>query len=156
MIDTQIWIYSKKKPIRTKFESETDYLKTMELHQKAEKFLKSFTGEVIIYFSIQQIGELFHTLAFRGVKIPVNEANEFINILINSDNIIVIPYSTDDLIKAMILSARSKIHIWDYLCVIPLINHISKIYTVDSHFKDKTFIDLGISIENPLEVWQTL
>jgi len=156
MIDTQIWIYSKKIPTKERFESEVLFDKTMKLHLKAMNFFQKLPSETIFYFSSQQIGELFHSLAFRGLKIPLEDTKKFIFNLIKSDNVKIIPYSKLDLEKAINLSTRSNIHVWDYLCVIPLISHVSKIYTIDEHFKDKTFSEFGISIKNPLTNWETI
>ena len=156
MIDTQIWVYSKKIPKKDKFESEVLFDKAMKAHLKALDFFNGLSEDTNIYFSYQQVGELFHSLAFRGSKVPLKATKEFILDLIKSDNIKIIQYSNRDLEKAISLSSRSNIHIWDYLCVIPLIAYISKIFTTDEHFKDKTFSDFGVSIENPLYDWQQI
>ncbi|MHA1358126.1 MAG: hypothetical protein ACTSRC_08450 [Candidatus Helarchaeota archaeon] len=156
MIDTQIWIFSKKVPTKVKYDSDSDFQDAFKLHKKATQFFQNLPNDTIIYLSIQQIGELFHTLSFRGFKMALAQTKEFINDLINSKHIKIVPYSLKDFKRAIELSVRSRIHIWDYLCVIPLIEHISKVYTTDAHFKNETFSELGLSIENPLDTWQNL
>ena len=156
MIDTQIWIFSKKAPKKVKFDSDEDFDKAMILHEKALEFFSKLPEDSILYFSTQEIGELFHSLSFRGSKVPLKDTKGFIHDLINSDNVKIIPYVISDLKRALDLSTRSNIHIWDYLCVIPLIGHVSKVFTTDMHFKDKSFSEFDISIENPLGTWQNI
>jgi len=96
MIDTQVWVYSKKAPQKEKFDSELDFKNALELHERATNFFRNISKDSIIYFSTQQIGELFHSLAFRGLKLPIGEVKTFINILINSKKVKLIPYSYDD------------------------------------------------------------
>ena len=59
-------------------------------------------------------------------------------------------------IEAIQLSMKSGIHIWDYICVLPLYNHVEILYSCDEHFKHKSFKSLGPKIENPLDIWITL
>ncbi|MHA1383385.1 MAG: hypothetical protein ACTSR3_06485 [Candidatus Helarchaeota archaeon] len=156
MIDTQIWIYSKKIPKKELYQSKKEFQKALESHGKAKTFFKNLPKKTIIFFTIHQLGELYHSLSFRGLKIPYEQTKKFIEQLFNSKNIKIIPYSINDIKKAIELSAIAKIHIWDFLCVLPLKNHISMIYTNDIHFKDKIFRDLGFQSENPLDIWQKL
>lgn len=154
MVDTQIWVFRKKIPLQEKYDNSVDYQNALKLHQKAIEFFDNLLKKTIIYFTTHQIGELFHVFAFRGLRIPLDETFQFIYDLMHSKNTRVIPITDDDLTRAINLSAKSNIHIWDYLCIIPLTNYVSKIYTTDSHFKDESFIQFGIDIENPLNSWE--
>jgi len=156
MIDTQIWIYSKKIPKKELYDSENDFENALELHNKAVEFFSNLPEKTIIFFSIHQLGELYHALSFRGRKIPHEKTKKFLDQLFNSKNVKIIPYTENDLKKGMELSSITKIHVWDFLCVLPLVNSISILYSNDIHFNDKIFRNLGLKIKNPLSVWQKL
>ncbi|RLE63265.1 MAG: hypothetical protein DRJ38_08005, partial [Thermoprotei archaeon] len=52
-------------------------------------------------------------------------------------------------------SIESGIHVWDYLCFIPVKDYIDTVFTCDKHF-----ITIGkkykVKILNPLDTWITL
>jgi len=156
MVDTQIWIFSKKIPKKDKYNSEFDFQKALKLHKKAKKFFQNLPEKTIIYISTHQLGELYHSLSFGGAKIPFEQSKNFILELCRSKNVEIIPYTEQDIKTALKLSTESKIHIWDYLCVLPLLEHLKLIYSNDIHLKDKTFSNLGLKIENPVEIWQKI
>lgn len=156
MIDTQLWVYRKKIPVKNKYQNSLDFQNAMKLHQNAVKFFKNLPNDTLIYLTLHQIGELFHAFAFRGLRTPINQTRQFIHDLMNSKSARVLPISDKDLREAIDLSAKSNIHLWDYLCVIPLKSYISTIYTTDIHFRDESFRQFDIPIENPLSSWEDL
>ncbi len=55
--------------------------------------------------------------------------------------------------EALRLSSISGIHIWDYLCIIPLKDMVDVAYTNDKHLLHPTIRSLVPSIENPVGKW---
>ncbi len=58
--------------------------------------------------------------------------------------------------EALKLSNLSGIHIWDYLCIIPLKGIIDAAYTNDKHFLHPTIKNLLPKIDNPVGKWITI
>ena len=58
--------------------------------------------------------------------------------------------------EALRLSSLSGIHIWDYLCIIPLKELIDIAYTNDKHFLHPTIKSLIPRVENPIGKWITI
>lgn len=154
-IDTQLWVYSKKKPARAHFPDQERYDKALKAHEEALMFFKGLLEKpVVIYTTTHQICELYHALSFRGYRIPAIKSSEFIEKLTESDNVNVFDISWPDFVEALNRSKKSQIHIWDYLCVVPIKDDIKIAYTNDQHFKDETFNNLGFAIINPLSTWE--
>lgn len=154
-IDTQLWIYSKKKPILKNFQDQTSFNNALKSHTEAKKFFNEIRKKQCpIYLSSHQISELYHALSFRGFKIPRNESIAFIKNLKINKKINIIEINWKHIVSALQQSNRSAIHIWDYLCVLPLESKIDVCYTNDKHFQDKTFQELQFRIENPLSIWE--
>lgn len=100
-----------------------------------------------------QISEIFQVLGFRGLKIPLRNVERFCQKLIKSDFLSLYNISVEHINKALNLSIKSGIHIWDYLCIIPFYKEIAVIYSCDEHFNHESFKSLGPPIENPLNEW---
>lgn len=152
-VDTEIWSFAQKTPVKEKFKSKLEYEIFLRAHMEAKKFLKKVLSEETIYMSLHQVVEIFHVLGFRGFKLPVNFVIEYVNALILSERVVKIPITASHIQEALKLSRESGIHIWDFLCITPIKEYIDRIYTVDRHFLHKTFQKLGIKIENPLKIW---
>ncbi len=152
-VDTEIWSFAQKVPAKEKFMDKLKYEKFLKAHIEAKSFLKKVLSEEIIYMSLHQVAEIFHVLGFRGFKLPIDFVTEYVNALILSERVIKIPVTINHFQEALKLSKESGIHIWDFLCIIPIKEYIDRIYTVDKHFLHKTFQKLGIKIENPLKIW---
>ncbi len=155
-IDTEIWSFSQKFPKESRFSNKNDYHRSLTLHKKADKFLREQIKNNHIKMTYHQISEIFHVLGFRGQKMPLNWLNSFISKLLSSKFIKFFKISKKHVKEALKLSVESKIHIWDYLCVIPLIDNIDILYSCDKHFIDPTFQKLDAKILNPLDEWITL
>jgi len=76
--------------------------------------------------------------------------------ILKSERIIKVPIEHEHVCLAARLSAESGIHIWDFLCIVPIIDYIDIAYTIDPHFQHKVFKKLGIKMENPLGKWLTI
>jgi len=152
-VDTEIWSFAQKMPVKGKFKNKSEYEKFLNIHVKAKSFLKKALNEDIIYMSLHQMAEIFHVLAFRGLKLPLNFVVEYVNALLFSERVVKVPVTTSHIQEAFKLSNNSGIHIWDFLCIIPIKDYLDRIYTVDKHFLHETFQKLGIKIENPLKFW---
>ncbi len=58
--------------------------------------------------------------------------------------------------EALRLSSLSGIHIWDFLCIIPLKGLMDIAYTNDRHFHHPTIKSLIPKVENPIGKWITV
>lgn len=152
-IDTEIWIFAQKIPDLSKFQDKSEYSKALRLHEKASKFLNEKIYKSDIYMTNHQLCEIFHALAFRGMKLPRDFVSKYCNQLLSSEFMHWYQVLDSHIKQAIEFSIKSGIHIWDYICVLPLYNDVQVIYSCDEHFKHKTFQSLGPSIKNPLEEW---
>ena len=152
-IDTQLWVYAFKKPQRGRFTNREEYNKALQMHSKANKFIHDSLLEHTIYFTTHQLAEIFHALAFRGVRIDRGEALRIIEKLMKSSKTVIIEVKKKHYREALRLSSLSGIHIWDYLCILPLKGVIDIAYTNDQHFLHPTIRNLVPEINNPLEEW---
>jgi predicted nucleic acid-binding protein len=155
-IDTEIWTYSFKTPSKDNYPDETTFQADLSMHERALLFFKTLAGTVNYYLTTHQVCELYHVLRFRGAKMEPNQAKKIVQSISNSKNATIINVTAEHVTKSIELSVKSNIHVWDYICVVPLIGQIVKMYTTDQHFNHATFQDLGVEIENPLGTWESL
>jgi len=155
-IDTEIWIFAQKIPDRSNFQDTSEYDNDLDLHQKSSEFLKQKIIESEISMTNHQLCEIFHALAFRGKKASKTIASKYCNQLLSSKFMHWYQVFDKHVKEAVELSMKSGIHIWDYICVLPLYNDVEILYSCDEHFKHKSFKSLGPKIENPLNIWITL
>ncbi len=155
-IDTEIWIFAQKIPDRSNFQDTSEYDNALDLHLKSNEFLKHKIIENEISMTNHQICEIFHALAFRGKKAPISMASRYCNHLLSSKFMHWYQIFDKHVKEAIELSMKSGIHIWDYICVLPLYNDVEILYSCDEHFKHKSFKSLGPKIENPLDIWITV
>ncbi len=90
-VDTEIWVLAKKKPVREKFKSKSDYEKALKIHKGCREFFEKEFDNLRIYMTLHQVAEIFHVLAFRGHKIPLDEAFAIADGLMKDDSIIKVP-----------------------------------------------------------------
>ena len=154
MIDTEIWSIAKKRPDRKNFASREEFIKAMNMHRKAREFFINIFPELKVYMSIHQLAEIYHVLAFRGTRVPRNLVENIVKSIIEDNNIVKVPITLRHIEIAVKESVENNIHIWDYLCFIPIKDFIDIIYTCDKHF-----IKIGekykVRIVNPLDNWIT-
>ncbi|TFF63830.1 MAG: hypothetical protein EU521_00090 [Promethearchaeota archaeon] len=155
-IDTEIWIFAQKLPDLSKFQEKSEYNKAVKLHERSSKFLRQQINENEIYMTNHQLCEIFHALAFRGMKLPKDFVSKYCNQLLTSEFIHWHQVLELHIKQAIGYSEKSGIHVWDYICVLPLCNDVEIIYSCDDHFKHETFKSLGPKIENPIGEWITL
>jgi len=74
--------------------------------------------------------------------------------LINHKSVEFKTTSKETISRAFELSASSRIHIWDYLVVLPFENDINRIITMDPHFNHPTLSSIA-RIENPINIWKS-
>jgi len=151
-VDTEIWVLAKKKPVREKFRSQSDYERALKIHEGCRRFFEKDFENLRIYMTLHQVAEIFHVLAFRGYKIPLNEAFAIVDSLMKDDSIIKVPILAEHVIESLIASKETDIHIWDFLCFVPLKNYVEIIYSLDRHFLEigKRY---GIKVVNPAQEW---
>jgi predicted nucleic acid-binding protein len=155
-IDTEIWIFAQKIPDRSNFQEASEYENALDLHQNPSECLKQSIIDREISMTNHQLCEIFHALAFRGKKAPPSMASRYCNQLLSSKFMHWYQIFDRHVEKAVELSTNSGIHIWDYICVLPLKNDVEILYSCDVHFKHKSFKSLGPKIENPLNIWITI
>ena len=155
-IDTELWIFSRKVPDPSKFMDSSKYEKMKEIHNLSNSFFSERLQKDEILMTHHQLCEIYHALAFRGLKIPKKDAIEFCNKLIDRSFITLYNNSIEDIKRSFELSTESGIHIWDYLCILPLYKDVDLLYSCDKHFQHSTFRSLGVIIENPLNEWLIL
>jgi len=152
-IDTEIWSFAQKKPDKKKFGE--GYEKALEMHKKSKGFLLQKVDEEIL-MSYHQILEIYHILSFRGLKIPKDFALEYVNGILGAENILKREATPEHCRAAIEASARSGIHVWDFLCILPVVEEVDAIYTCDRHFLNDEFKRLAAEVINPLGEWITL
>ena len=81
MVDTEIWAISKKKPDERKLTSREKFIKALKMHQKAKLFFRNTFPKLKVYMSLHQLAEIYHVLAFRGIKIPREDVESIIEAL---------------------------------------------------------------------------
>ena len=155
-IDTEIWVFAQKRPDPSKYPNKAEFEKWSQYHKLTKEFLIQKSEEYEISMTSHQFGEIYHALAFRGMKLPKEFVNKFCLQMLHNKFMRWYQISLDHVKKAMTLSTQSGIHIWDYLCVLPLYNDVEVLYTCDTHYKDASFQSLGPSIENPIGEWLVL
>ena len=155
MVDTEIWSIAKKKPDEKKYASREEFTKALKMHERARDFFTSVFPKLKVYMSIHQLAEIYHVLAFRGARIPKSYAENIVRAIIEDDNIIKATITLGHIEEAIKESIESGIHVWDYLCFIPVKDYIDTVFTCDKHF-----ITIGkkykVKILNPLDTWITL
>ena len=78
-VDTEIWSFAQKMPVKEKFRNKLEYERFLKVHMKAKSFLKKVLRKEIIYMSLHQVAEIFHVLSFRGFKLPMDFVVEYVN-----------------------------------------------------------------------------
>ena len=150
-IDTELWSFALKTP-----ENAPDLERALGRHEIANEFLKKKLASDQIYITTHQLTEIFHALSFRGAKLDRNFTRAYIENLMKLQNVIVVNTTSVHFKKAMVLSCISGVHVWDFLCVIPVINHVETLFTCDSHFQNKIFETFKKPIQNPVDFWLEL
>ncbi len=155
-IDTQLWVYAFKKPQKEGFIDDEEYREALRIHDKATRFLQDALLNHVVYITTHQLAEMYHALAFRGVKMDSREAFNIIDKIMKSSKTVIVEVKKKHYREALRLSSISGIHIWDYLCILPLKDSIDIAYTNDKHFLHPTIKNLVPKIENPVGKWITI
>lgn len=155
-IDTQLWVFAQKKPSKEKFTENNLYEEFLSLHEKSKIFLSEKIRSEEIAITIHQLGEIYHSLAFRGDKLSRAFCVNYCEQLIDAQFLHWYPLTFDHIRQCLKLSSENGIHVWDYICVVPLIHDIDEIFSCDIHFQDESFRKFTKSIINPLDRWMTL
>lgn len=155
-VDTQLWVYAFKKPSREKFANRDEYEEALRAHNIASKLIRDSLINHVIYLTSHQLAEIFHVLAFRGVRMNRKEALSITEKIMGSSRTVLVDVRKKHYREALKLSSLSGIHIWDYLCIVPLKGMIDLAYTNDSHFLHPTIKSLVPRIDNPIGRWITV
>jgi len=151
-VDTQLWSIAKKKPERKRFKTPEDFERALEAHLKARRFFAEVFPSLRVYMSLHQVAEIFHVLAFRGSRVPPEEAAKIIYGILDDSRIVKVPLTAQTLREAVRESVETGIHIWDFTCLLPVRNLVNIIYSADQHFKT-IGKKHGIKVENPIGYW---
>lgn len=152
-IDTQVWVFAKKEPTIDKFPDKDAFEEYKRFHQICQAFLLKSIQEEDIWLTRHQIIEIYHSLSFRGTKIPRDQTRSFLQNLENHSNVKIVSLQSTDYTNALKESEISGIHAWDYLCVLPLARKIHQIVSCDTHFQHDSLRLEGTSLVNPLGKW---
>jgi len=152
LVDTELWSIAKKEPAKEMFSSKEEFEKAMKMHSRAREFFSNEFPGLRVYISNHQLAEIFHVLAFRGLRIPFEEAYSIVTGIIEDASIVKVPLTMEHVMKALKESLDTGIHIWDFLCFLPVREFVDTIYSADSHFKliGKRH---GVKVINPLDHW---
>ena len=152
-IDTQIWVFAQKKPLKSNFATENEYKEAIRIHESSSEFLADQIEINQIAITYHQISEIYHAFAFRGQKIPVKFTEEYCLNLMEAEFCKLYLLRKEHFRDAISKSVKSGIHIWDYLCILPLLSDIEIIYSCDKHFQSNDFKKFLPKIENPIGKW---
>ena len=152
-IDTQIWVYAFKKPSKERIGDDTLYHRARGMHERARKLVYESLLENTVYITTHQLAEIFHALAFRGVRMDARKALDIIEKLARSSKTVIVDVRRKHYREALRQSSMTGIHVWDYLCIIPLKGLIDIAYSNDKHFLHPSIRSLVPRIENPIGEW---
>ncbi|UNQ73567.1 PIN domain-containing protein [Infirmifilum sp. NZ] len=152
MIDTELWSLAKKKPSAEKFKSRGEFEKFLMMHEKAKHFFREEVPDFKVYMSLHQLAEIYHVLAYRGIRIPPNEALELVHALLEDPNVVKVPTTAEHLREAVEMSTKTGIHLWDFLCFLPVRPFVEKVYSADKHFLTIGKL-YGVEVINPIAEW---
>jgi len=142
LIDTNIWHFALVKPIEELF---------VEAHNLASTFLSSilFDPNLRIALSCYQVSEILEVL--RRSKLSVDSRLKLLEDF-EKGKFFIKPLDFPAVISAVRDSAKSNIHIYDYLVAYPLRGIVNRIYSADEHFKHPHFHRIA-EVNNPLSPW---
>lgn len=152
-IDTQLWVYAFKKPRKEYFNNSNEYEEALHFHKVSSKLIHNALLEHTIYTTTHQLAEIYHVLAFRGIKMNTKDALNIIESISRSSRVVLVEVKRKHYIEALRISSMSGIHVWDYLCLLPLKDLVEVAYTNDKHFLHPTLRNLVRIVENPLGKW---
>jgi len=142
LIDTNIWHFALVRPIEEPF---------VEVHHLASTFLYSTLSDpnLRIALSCYQVGEILEVL--RRSKLSVDSRLKLLEDF-EKGKFFVKSLDFSTVISAVRDSAKSNIHVYDYLVVYPLRGIVNRIYSADEHFNHPHFHRIG-EVNNPLSPW---
>jgi len=152
MVDTQLWVLAKKKPHPQRFPSVESYEEALKAHELARRFFTEEFARLKVYMSLHQLAELYHVLAFRGVRVPAGEAAALVGEIVEDPSIVKVPVTLAHYREALRESSRTGIHVWDYLCFIPVKSFVEAVYSTDPHF-ERICREHGVKLVNPTGWW---
>lgn len=155
-IDTQFWVYSQKEPTGSDFSTLEAHTAAVRRFEVSQALIEDAITNHVIFLTCHQVGEIFHALAFRGRKLSRAYAREFCFKLLSAEFTQVRVNTPDHLAVALQYSRDSGVHVWDFLCLLPLLPEVDVIYSCDAHFKHALIQSFGPPIRNPLEFWAPL
>ncbi|MBS7247335.1 MAG: hypothetical protein QXN15_10880 [Candidatus Jordarchaeales archaeon] len=151
-VDTEVWSIAKKRPAMEKFRSKEDYERAFRLHESCKRFFEEEFEKLRTYMALHQVAEIFHVLAFRGYRVPLDEALRIVVGIMEDDGIVKIPTSLGHVKESVEACKETGIHVWDFLCFIPVKNYVNVVYSLDKHF-----LTIGkkynVKVVNPAEEW---
>nr|MDO8086223.1 hypothetical protein [Candidatus Sigynarchaeum springense] len=155
-IDTQLWIYAQKEPDPGRFPTKIEYKRILGFHEKADAFLQQQVKRSVIAMTHHQLAEIYHNLAFQGQRVDIDFCAQYCTTLLKSRFMKWFPINEAHLQESLRLSTQSRIHVWDYLCVLPIIQNVDILYTCDNHLQHETFTSFQRPIQNPLGEWMAI
>ena len=134
-IDANVFLYAvikPKKPISPKI---------IERKRKAKKILLRIQGGEEVVTTVVHLSEVTNILE---AKLGLTKAIEFLEELMFAENVHILPVTTEDYIKALIVAREKNVSVNDALAYIKMQEkNIKEIYTFDEHFNK-----LGVIVVN--------
>ncbi|MEM4430135.1 MAG: hypothetical protein QXM08_03160 [Thermofilaceae archaeon] len=152
MVDVQLWVLAKKRPSPHLFSTSEKYEEALRAHEMARRFFAEEFPRLRVYMSLHQLAELYHALAFRGARVPAEEAAMIVEEIVKSPAVIKVPVTLAHYREAVVESTRTGIHVWDYLCFIPVKGFIDTVYSTDPHF-ERICREHNVKLVNPTGFW---
>jgi len=152
LVDTEVWSLAKKRPVRSRFGSEAEYERALKMHVACRKFFEEEFDKVRVYMSLHQVAEIFHVLSFKGSRLPTEKALKIVTEIFRDSKIVKVPVSAEHVKESVRASKETGIHVWDFLCFVPVKNYVSVVYSLDVHFL-KICEMYGKELVNPAEEW---
>ncbi len=151
-VDTELWSFAKKRPVRRRFKSEEEFNLALEIHERVVEFFRDVFPSLHIYISHHQLIEIFHVMAFRGLRVPLHEALAIVERIMEDESIVKVPITADVIREALKESSETRIHVWDFLCFLPVRGFVDIAYSSDPLFR-VIGERYGVEVANPVGRW---
>ncbi|RSN71714.1 hypothetical protein [Candidatus Methanodesulfokora washburnensis] len=92
--------------------------------------------------------------SFQRSKAPREEVANIVLAILKDGDIVKVPLLQRHVEEAIKESTTSGIHVWDYLCFLPVKDYVDTIFSCDFHFQK--IGGYKVKVVNPLNLWLLL
>lgn len=148
LIDTRVWVLALRAGVAAPGSA------LAQLGERARNAVAEVRRTSIVLFTPQLVGEIHHVATSRGAhRLPADTARLYLSQLLAARRSRFRALSRRHILRGLDLAAESRIHIWDYLVVLPWEGEIDRLVTMDPHYRHPHFAGM-CRIENPLGLWR--